>query len=240
LTEPIPLDNLLLAGLSTEEHNRLSRHLVVAPMGAGERLLGQEDLQDALHFIGPGLLALQPSTTAGRSTSVALIGAEGVLGLGRITSASRSSGAEATALTPLTVGTLPAEIARREFARGGAFQRNLLHFGHALTEQISRTALCSRQHPLHIQLGRWLLLARDRLPDDMIPLTHAAIARALGVRRASVSDAAIRLEHAGLIERCRGGIRIRGDTAIKRHACDCYEATRAEYEALRAVVTTSR
>lgn len=239
MNEQLPLNNLLLAGLSTSEHKRLSRHLVVNRVGVSERLLVPEASQDALHFIEAGLVAVRPMTGVGRSVSVALIGAEGMLGLGRIIGASRNHRAEAVALTALIVWTLAAEPAHREFARGGAFQRNLLYFGHALTEQIARTALCHGQHSLDMRLGRWLLLALDRLPGDQIPITHAAIARMLGVRRASVSEAAARLEYAGLIERMRGGIRIPDHSALESAVCDCYEMIRTEYDAQRVAVATT-
>lgn len=55
------------------------------------------------------------------------------------------------------------EVLQNEFARGGQFQRLLLHYTQALITQISQTAVCNRLHSVEQQLCRWLLLSHDRV-----------------------------------------------------------------------------
>ncbi|MDZ7748809.1 MAG: helix-turn-helix domain-containing protein [Halofilum sp. (in: g-proteobacteria)] len=133
--------------------------------------------------------------------------------------------------TPLRSWSLAADAARAEYVRGGAFQRNLNRFGHALFEQMAQTAVCSRQHRLDDRLCRWLLLALDRLEGPDIPMTQAAIAQVLGIRRPSVSECAERLEREGLVERGRGRLRVPDRAALEARACACYGAIRAQYQA---------
>jgi len=64
---------------------------------------------------------------------------------------------------------------------------------------MSQTAVCNRHHSLEQQLCRWLLLSVDRLHGDELLMTQELIANMLGVRREGVTEAAMKLQHAGLI-----------------------------------------
>jgi hypothetical protein len=54
----------------------------------------------------------------------------------------------------------------------------------------------------------------------------------LGVRRESVSQAALALQEAGLIRYGRGQIRVLDRAGLERRACECYAAVRREYDRL--------
>jgi Mn-dependent DtxR family transcriptional regulator len=54
----------------------------------------------------------------------------------------------------------------------------------------------------------------------------------LGVRRASVTVAAARLQSAGLISYRRGTIEVRDRARLEQNACECYAAVRGEFEKL--------
>jgi CRP-like cAMP-binding protein len=75
----------------------------------------------------------------------------------------------------------------------------LLRYTQALITQMSQTAVCNRHHSLEQQLCRWLLLSVDRLHGDELLMTQELIANMLGVRREGVTEAAMKLQHAGLI-----------------------------------------
>ncbi|HZZ80516.1 MAG TPA: Crp/Fnr family transcriptional regulator, partial [Gemmataceae bacterium] len=70
--------------------------------------------------------------------------------------------------------------------------------------QITQTVACNTFHPVEKRFCRWLLMMQDRTRSDRFPLTQDLIAQMLGVRRASVSDAARRLQSAGLIRYVHG------------------------------------
>lgn len=59
-------------------------------------------------------------------------------------------------------------VLRQAMADMPAVSRQLLHYVHALIFQNTQTALCNARHELQERLGRWLLLAADRLDERVI------------------------------------------------------------------------
>jgi CRP-like cAMP-binding protein len=86
----------------------------------------------------------------------------------------------------------------------------------------SQTAGCNRLHSIEQRSARWLLMASDRLSDEVLPLTQEFIAAMLGVRRSGVSEAAGELQRSGLIRCRRGEITIIDRAGLKKTACECY------------------
>ena len=81
-----------------------------------------------------------------------------------------------------------------------------------------------------IQLCRWLLLSLDRLETNEILMTQELIANMLGVRREGVTESAIKLQQAGLIQYSRGRITVLDRKQLERRSCDCYAVIKAEYD----------
>ena len=101
-----------------------------------------------------------------------------------------------------------AEFNRAGGRRAGALQNLLLRYTQALMTQISQTAVCNRHHSIEQQLCRWLLLTVDRLPSSELTITQELIAGMLGVRREGITEAAGKLQKAGLISYRRGHITV--------------------------------
>jgi hypothetical protein len=127
---------------------------------------------------------------------------------------------------------LSGNVINHEFMRGGAVQRLLLRYTQALLTQMAQTALCYRHHSLDQQLCRWLLLSLDRLPSNHLLMTQEWIANMLGVRREGVTEAAGRLQGAGVIEYRRGHITVLNRPALESRACECYSVVKAECDRL--------
>jgi CRP-like cAMP-binding protein len=97
---------------------------------------------------------------------------------------------------------------------------------------MSQTAVCNRHHTLDQQLCRWLLLSLDRLEGNQLVMTQELIANMLGVRREGVSEAALRLQLAGLIQYARGHITVLDRAGIEVRSCECYAVVKKEYDRL--------
>jgi Mn-dependent DtxR family transcriptional regulator len=82
------------------------------------------------------------------------------------------------------------------------------------------------------QLCRWLLLSLDRLNRDVLVMTQELISRMLGVRREGVTEAALKLQAAGLIQYSRGHITVLDRPGIERRCCECYRVVKDEYDRL--------
>jgi CRP-like cAMP-binding protein len=97
---------------------------------------------------------------------------------------------------------------------------------------MSQTAVCNRLHTVDQQLCRWLLLSLDRLHSNELVMTQALIANMLGVRREGVTEAAGRLEKAGLISYQRGRISVLDRPGLETRTCECYVVVKKEYDRL--------
>jgi CRP-like cAMP-binding protein len=123
-------------------------------------------------------------------------------------------------------------VLKRRFGAGGPLQLLLLRFTQALITQMTQTAVCNRHHSVDQQLCRWLLLSLDRLPASELVMTQELIANMLGVRREGVTEAAGKLQAAGLIEYRRGRIKVLDRAGLEARVCECYAVVKTEYDRL--------
>jgi CRP-like cAMP-binding protein len=108
----------------------------------------------------------------------------------------------------------------------------VLRYTHALIAQMSQTAVCTRHHTIEQQFCRWLLLSLDRVDAGGLFATQEFVAELMGVRRESVTEAAGRLQNAGILSVRRGDIRVLDRPALEQSACECHGVVRSEYERL--------
>jgi len=81
-------------------------------------------------------------------------------------------------------------------------------------------------------LCRWLLLSLDRLAGDELLMTQELIANMLGVRREGVTEGAMKLQQAGLIQYARGRISVLDRMGLEKRTCECYAVVKKEYDRL--------
>jgi CRP-like cAMP-binding protein len=119
-----------------------------------------------------------------------------------------------------------------EFNTSSPVLHLLLRYTQALITQMAQTAVCNRHHSLDQQLCRWLLLSMDRLQGSELVMTQELIANMLGVRREGVTEAALKLQRAGLIRYARGHIVVLDRPGLEARTCECYDVVRREYARL--------
>jgi CRP-like cAMP-binding protein len=119
-----------------------------------------------------------------------------------------------------------------EFNRAGPMQKLMLRYTQALITQMSQTAACNRHHSLVQQLCRWLLLTLDRMPTNELIMTQELVASMLGVRREGVTEAAGKLQQAGVIRYRRGHITVIDRQGLESQVCECYQVVRKEFARL--------
>lgn len=108
----------------------------------------------------------------------------------------------------------------------------LLRYTATLMTQMAQTAVCNRHHSLDRQLCRWLLLSLDRLRGREPVMTQELIANMLGVRREGVTEGALKLQKARLIEYARGHIAVLDRSGLEKRSRECYAVMKKEYDRL--------
>ncbi len=221
--------NRLLAALPPDESQRLQPYLEPVVLRSRQVLHFKRVPIGHLYFIEEGLVSVLADTGGTEVTEVWLIGQEGVVGL------------------PIILGGIPSPYRRVVQVKGHALriatdeirlamqqrpmlQRLLLRYAQAVLIQASQAGACAKSHTLHQRLVRWLLSAQYRLGRDVIPLTHAVLARLVGARRASITVALGALETSEVIGQRRGEITILDRDRLEQVACNCHHIIRAAYE----------
>ena len=69
-------------------------------------------------------------------------------------------------------------------------------------------------------------------------MTQDLIANMLGVRREGVTEAAGKLQDAGLIRYRRGKITVLDRPAVEARSCECYQVVKTEFDRLLPYVVT--
>ena len=223
--------NRLLAALPAGDFARLEPHLELVPLPLGWAVYESGGAQAHVYFPTSAIVSLLYLLENGASAEIAVVGNDGVVGIalfmGGETTLSRAVVQSAGAGYRLSAAVL-----KREFDRGGALQNMLLRYTQALITQMAQTAVCNRHHSVEQQLCRWLLLSLDRLASNELAATQELIANMLGVRREGVTEAAGRLQAAGVIRYSRGRITVLDRPKLEARVCECYDVVRRETERL--------
>ena len=230
-TDSTPLNNRLLAALPGAEWKRWRTHLEVVEMPLGQVLYESGGTLTHVYFPTTAIVSLLYVMENGASAEIAVVGNEGIVGI------SLFMGGESTPSRAVVQSAgqgfrMTAEAMKEEFNRAGPVLHLLLRYTQALITQMAQTAVCNRHHSLDKQLCRWLLLSLDRLQGSELHMTQELIANMLGVRREGVTEGALKLQNAGLINYSRGRIKVLDRPGLERRTCECYAVVKKEYDRL--------
>ena len=225
------LGNHLLASLTEMESSRLLPHLEFVQMELGDVIYEPNLPMRYVYFPSSGIVSLLYVMEDGASAEIALVGNEGFIGVSLIMGGETTS-SRAVVQSGGKAYRIKSSLLVEEFMRGGPMQKRLLRYTQSLLTQMAQTAVCNRHHSLDQQFCRWLLLSLDRLPSNELSMTQELIANMLGVRRESVTEAAGKIQKAGLISYHRGQIRIINRSGLEERVCECYAVVKTECERL--------
>jgi len=226
-----PKLNRILAALPINEFGRLEDDLELIRLPLGKVLYDAGDTLEYVYFPTTCIVSLVFATENGSSAELAMTGNDGLVGIPLVL------GGETTTHKVVVQSEgiayrLRAEVICWELDQGGNLQRLCLSYAQALMTQMAQSVVCNRHHSVDQQLCRWLLLSLDQLQDNQINMTQELIAGMLGVRREAVTEAAGKLQAAGLIQYRRGHITVTDRPGLEARVCECYGVVRAEYDRL--------
>jgi CRP-like cAMP-binding protein len=220
------LRNLLLRTLEPELIASLLPHLRHVHLASGAEIGGA-----GTHAFFPETLVAAPVEPARGSEGVALglIGSEGVIGWPALLGPGAVPQSAVVQLGGGEALMMPAPVLLAMCEASAGLHAMLLRFVGSFTVQMARTIVANLRDPFERRLARWLTMLHDRVEGDVLPVTHSALAAALGVRRASVTDALHILEGEGLLRCTRAMIQVRDRARLEAAAGDAYGAAEAAY-----------
>ncbi|MGF1479877.1 MAG: Crp/Fnr family transcriptional regulator [Cyanophyceae cyanobacterium] len=226
-------DNKLLATLSSsEDYQRLAPYLKQVSLQAEQVLYEVAELITEVYFPTEAVVSLVSLLEDGATTEIGLIGIEGMVGLPVLLGGNFTSMNQAVVQIAGQAVKINSQRIKQEFDRGGKLQKVLLRYTQTLLNQISQTVVCKTHFSIRQQFAYWLLAIHDRVQTEQLPLTQKLIAEMLGIRRASVSEAALPLREAGIIRYSRGQITILDRQALEATAGECYFLAQREQKRL--------
>ncbi len=157
----------------------------------------------------------------GSSIEVSLIGRDGFHGLSAALGDSLSPH-DAMVQIPGSMWAMPGAALIQATRNDPALAERVLLYAQVSLITVAQFSGCNRLHPINERAARWLLMAHDRVANDVLMLTHEFLAVMLGVRRPGVSLAAATLDRAGFIEYRRGRITVRDRAGLESASCECY------------------
>ena len=226
-----PGQNHLLAALPLEDYVRLLPELEFVPLPLGRTVHGAGDREKYLYFLTAGIVSRFYVMENGASAHFAVTGNEGVIGVASFLGG-QSTPSEAVVLSAGYAYRLRADLLKSAFRHDGPLAHLLLRYTQALITQMAQTAVCNRYHSVEQQLSRWILSSLDRVSSNELTMTQELIANMLGVRREGVTEAAGKLQKAGLIRYSRGHIALVDRARLEAQACECYAVVKREYARL--------
>lgn len=224
--------NLLLESLPPRVQRRLLRQAEPETLQTNEVLYELGQPIEYVHFPTKGCVTSAIKVLAdSKSFDAWLVGYDGLVGMEAFLGLE-----EAQFGAKVRVGgaalRMNAESLRSETRDGGMFSEVLQRYAQYLLLVSTQKAGCNRFHSVQRHFSSWLLLIHDRIVGDEVELTHEVFARMLGVRRVGISQAAQKLQEAGLLRYSWGKLTVVDRTGLEENACACYQQTTQAYRRL--------
>jgi len=226
-----PKQNHLLGAIPEAEWDRFAPNLTPVVLRLGDVLYESGTDQPYVYFPTDAIVSLLYVMADGSSAEIAIVGNEGLVGIALF----MGGGTTPSRAVVQSAGhgfRMKGKFIRDEFILTGPVHELFLRYTQALVTQMGQTAVCNRHHSVDQQLCRWLLMSLDRLSSNEVAMTQELIANMLGVRREGVTEAAGKLQRAGVIEYSRGRIRVLNRPQLESMACECYQVVRKEFARL--------
>jgi len=230
-TKSLKDQNHLFHSIPLNEWERLLPHIEKTKLPLGTVLYEPGMKMSHVYFPSTAIVSLLYALENGSSAEIAIVGNEGVVGIS-IFMGGESTSSRAVVQSAGEGYRIKSSILLEEFNRAGPVLHLLLRYTQALITQMTQTAVCNRHHTLDQQFCRWLLLSLDRLPSNELLMTQELIANMLGVRREGVTEAALKVQKAGLIKYARGHISVLNRLGLEKRTCECYQVVKSEYDRL--------
>jgi CRP-like cAMP-binding protein len=214
--------NRILAALPISEVENLRPHLHQMSVIAGQTLHEPRNPISDVFFVEEGVISLTADSIGNGQVEVGLTGSEGLVGAPAILNAQPFAVHRAITQVTGRVYRIGTSVLRSAIEQSPVIRDLCMRSVEVLMIQSAQVAACNAKHNLPERLARWLLMVRDRIDSDNLPMTQEFLSVMLGVRRSGVSVAANTLQAGGLIRLSRGHVLILDREGLAAASCECY------------------
>jgi CRP-like cAMP-binding protein len=223
--------NRLIQSLMPRDRALLARHLVPIDLPLRHMLERANKPIQSVFFPEMGIASVVAQHPHGRRIEIGIIGSEGMSGSAIVLGNERSPHE-----TYMQIGgagyRMPAATLRRAMKESRSLHTSLLRYVHSFMVQTAHSAITNARARLSERLARWLLMAHDRVPGNVLSLTHEFLALMMAVRRPSVTETLALLEGQRLIKCGHGEIIILSRKGLEKVAGYFYGTPESEYRRL--------
>ena len=215
------IKNNVLLSLRPEAKDFIGRRLMTRRIFAGEVIY--EEGAPLTHAVFPheGIISYLAPMEDGRSVEKSSVGLDGVVGFTLIMGGSGAI-SRSVVLVPGYASWLARSDMDEALTEYECLRQAMLRYSIHLITRLMETVTCNALHTAEQRVARWMMQAHDNVSGDRFSITQQAIADALGLRRATVSEVCSRLQAEGLIDYSRGEIRVPEKEMLVGRACECY------------------
>ena len=224
MTSEMSIENHLLQELPSEALTSFRAECQVIQLTSGDVLLEPDERIRDVYFPTQSIVSLVAKTNDGATLEVLLVGDEGMIGLPLLFGADRKH-FQVLVQKSGTALSMKAETFTRMANTSLALRSKLNEYALWRLAQLGQNAICANAHQIEARLARRLLMMRDRSHSDQFHATQESLASMLGVRRSSVTIAAVTFQKEHFIEYNRGTITVIDWKGLERTSCECYGAT---------------
>ncbi|MBP8148225.1 MAG: Crp/Fnr family transcriptional regulator [Limnohabitans sp.] len=215
-----PSNNLMIEKLNHEKYENLASYFQLICLETGQLIFRPHETIQFVFFPVSAIIAMQIDISDGSSADIVLIGKEGMVGSGVM--GGNQNFSRAHVRFSGFAYKLPLEVFQSELAQDREFLKIWMASTRQMILQIAMPTVCSSKHSNEQQIIRWIMNTLDKTQGHVLQVTHQEIADILGIRRESVTLAAGKLSHEGLIEVSRGQLSVLNRPLLEARACECY------------------
>lgn len=215
-----PASNLMIKQLIPEKYEKLLPAFQLVCLEHGQLVFRPHEAIQFVYFPVSAIIAMQIDISDGTSADIVLIGKEGMVGSGVM--GGNQNFSRARVKFSGFAYKLPLGVFQSELGQDRAFLKIWMASTRQMILQIAMPTVCSSKHSNEQQVVRWIMNTLDKTQGQTLQITQQEIADALGIRRESVTLAAGKLSHEGLIEIKRGQLEVLDRPRLEAKACECY------------------
>jgi CRP-like cAMP-binding protein len=235
---PGGIGNRLLATLPPADFALLAPDLETVALDQDTVLSRAGDQTEHVVFPFGGAITLMIDMANGETVATAVVGREGAVGILSVLGPSPSD-ITAIVRAPVAAARIPASRFHAAFNRSPAIRHVVQIHVRAVLKQLQLGAACNALHPVGARMARWLLHLRDRIDNDVLPLTQETLSQILGVRRTTVTLLMRNLRASGAIRSDRRGQIEIDRSRLVAAACECHGTMRHQIEEILSTKTTT-